>query len=38
MLTAELEIDRSEFGMTWSPLHTASMTTHAAVKARFARA
>ena len=38
VLTAELEVDRSEFGMTWSPLHTASMTAHATVKARFARA
>jgi polyisoprenoid-binding protein YceI len=38
VLTAELEVDRSEFGMTWSPLHTASMTTHGTIRARFARA
>jgi polyisoprenoid-binding protein YceI len=38
VLTAELVVDRSEFDMTWSPLHMASMTAHATVKARFARA
>ena len=38
VLTAELEVDRSEFGMTWSPLHIASMTAHGTVTARFARA
>jgi polyisoprenoid-binding protein YceI len=38
VLTAEIQIDRSEFGMTWSPLHMASMTARAAVTARFARA
>jgi polyisoprenoid-binding protein YceI len=37
VLTAELEFDRSEFEMTWSPLHIASMTAHGTVKARFAR-
>jgi polyisoprenoid-binding protein YceI len=37
VLTAELQVDRSEFGMTWSPLHMASMTALGAVKARFAR-
>jgi hypothetical protein len=35
VLTAELEVDRSEFGMTWSPLHTASMTTHGTIKGAF---
>jgi polyisoprenoid-binding protein YceI len=38
VLTAELESDRSEFEMTWSPLHMASMTAHGTVRARFARA
>jgi polyisoprenoid-binding protein YceI len=38
VLTAELEVDRSEFGMTWSPLHMASMTAHGTVTARFTRA
>jgi polyisoprenoid-binding protein YceI len=38
VLTAELELDRTEFGMTWSPLHVASMTAHGTVKARFVRA
>jgi len=37
-LTAELEVDRSEWGMTWSPLNTASMTAYGTVTARFARA
>jgi polyisoprenoid-binding protein YceI len=37
-LTAELQIDRAEFGMTWSPLHMASMTALGTVKARFTRA
>lgn len=37
VLTAELEVDRSEFDMTWSPMHIASMTAHATVRARFAR-
>ena len=38
VLTAELQVDRAEFGMTWSPLHMASMTALATVKTRFARA
>lgn len=38
VLTAELEVDRSRFDMTWSPLHVASMTAHAIVRARFVRA
>ena len=38
MLTAELQVDRAEFGMTWSPLHMASMTALGTVKARFTRA
>lgn len=38
VLTANLEVDRSEFDMTWSPLHVASMTARATVRARFARA
>ena len=37
VLTAELELDRSQFGMTWSPLHIASMTAHGTVTARFTR-
>ena len=37
VLTSELEFDRSEFEMTWSPLHIASMTAHGTVKARFVR-
>jgi polyisoprenoid-binding protein YceI len=37
VLTAELELDRSEFAMTWSPLHIASMTARGIVTARFAR-
>ena len=37
VLTAELELDRSELAMTWSPLHIASMTAHGIVRARFAR-
>jgi polyisoprenoid-binding protein YceI len=38
VLTAELRVDRAEFGMTWSPLHMASMTALGTVKARFTRA
>jgi polyisoprenoid-binding protein YceI len=37
VLTAELQVDRADFGMTWSPLHMASMTARATVKALFAR-
>jgi polyisoprenoid-binding protein YceI len=38
VLTASLEVDRSEFDMTWSPLHVASMTARGTVRARFVRA
>jgi polyisoprenoid-binding protein YceI len=38
VLTAELRVDRAEFGMTWSPLHMASMTAVGIVQARFTRA
>lgn len=38
VLTAELQVDRAEFGMTWSPLHMASMTALGTVRARFIRA
>jgi polyisoprenoid-binding protein YceI len=38
VLTAELQVDRTEFGMTWSPLHMASMTALGSVKVRFTRA
>ena len=38
VLTAELEVDRGEFDMTWSPMHIASMTAHGTVRARFVRA
>jgi polyisoprenoid-binding protein YceI len=37
LLSAELQVDRAEFGMTWSPLHMASMTAVGTVKARFTR-
>jgi polyisoprenoid-binding protein YceI len=38
VLTAELDVDRTQFDMTWSPLHIASMTAHGTVTARFVRA
>jgi hypothetical protein len=38
VLTAELQVDRAAFGMTWSPLHMASMTALGRVKARFTHA
>lgn len=38
VLTAELQVDRAEFGMTWSPLHMASMRALGTVKVRFTRA
>jgi polyisoprenoid-binding protein YceI len=38
VLAAELQVDRAEFGMTWSPLHMASMTALGVVTARFTRA
>ena len=38
VLTAGLQVDRAEFGMTWSPLRMASMTALGTVQARFTRA
>jgi len=38
VLAAELQVDRAEFGMTWSPLHMASMTALGTVQARFTHA
>jgi polyisoprenoid-binding protein YceI len=35
VLTGELAIDRAAFGMTWSPLHMASMTARGTFTARF---
>ena len=35
VLTSELAIDRAAFGMTWSPLHMASMTARGTFTARF---
>jgi polyisoprenoid-binding protein YceI len=35
---AELDVDRSQFGMTWSPLKVASMHNRVVVNARFRRA
>lgn len=37
VLTAEITVDRAAFGMTWSPLHMASMTARGTVTARFTR-
>jgi polyisoprenoid-binding protein YceI len=37
-LQAELTVDRSRFGMTWSPLRIASMQATGSVTARFTRA
>ena len=36
-LRAELGVDRSRFGMTWSPMRMASMQANATVTARFTR-
>jgi polyisoprenoid-binding protein YceI len=36
-LRAELAVDRSRFGMTWSPLRMAAMQATGAVTARFTR-
>jgi polyisoprenoid-binding protein YceI len=36
-LRAELVVDRTEFGMTWSPLKMASSEARAVVNARFVR-
>jgi polyisoprenoid-binding protein YceI len=38
VLTAEYWVDRSEFDMTWSPMHVSSMTSKGTVRARFTRA
>jgi polyisoprenoid-binding protein YceI len=35
ILTGELAIDRGAFGMTWSPMHMASMTARGTFIARF---
>ena len=37
-LQAEVTVDRSRFGMTWSPLRIASMQATGSVTARFTRA
>jgi len=37
-LRAEVTVDRSRFGMTWSPLRIASMQATGSVTARFTRA
>jgi polyisoprenoid-binding protein YceI len=37
LVDAELEVDRTEFGMTWSPLHMTSATAYGTVTARFTR-
>ena len=37
VVTAELEVDRTEFGMTWGPLHMTSATAYGTVTARFVR-
>ena len=37
VLIATLELNRSEFGMTWNPIHIASMTVRGVVEARFVR-
>jgi polyisoprenoid-binding protein YceI len=37
VLTAELDVDRTEFGMTWSPMRIAAMTAHGTVRARLVR-
>lgn len=37
VLRAEIEVDRTAFAMTWSPLGMASATARATVTARFAR-
>jgi polyisoprenoid-binding protein YceI len=38
VLTAELDVDRTQFDMTWNPMRIASTTAHGTVKARFVRA
>jgi polyisoprenoid-binding protein YceI len=37
-LTVDLQVDRTEFGMTWNPLRMTSATALGTVKARFTRA
>ena len=37
VVDAELEVDRTEFGMTWSPLHMTAATAIGHVTARFTR-
>ena len=37
VLTAQIELNRSEYGMTWNPLRMSSMTAHGTVTARFTR-
>jgi polyisoprenoid-binding protein YceI len=37
-LQGEVTVDRSRFGMTWSPLRMASMQATGSVTARFTRA
>jgi polyisoprenoid-binding protein YceI len=37
-LQAEVTVDRSRFGMTWSPLRITSMQATGSVTARFTRA
>jgi polyisoprenoid-binding protein YceI len=37
-LRAELTVDRSRFGMTWSPMRISSMQATGSITARFTRA
>jgi len=37
-LRAELTVDRSRFGMTWSPMRISSMQATGSLTARFTRA
>jgi polyisoprenoid-binding protein YceI len=37
-LRAELTVDRSRFGMTWSPMRMTSMQATGSITARFTRA
>ena len=37
VLAAGLDVDRTEFDMTWSPMRIAAMTAHGTVRARFVR-
>ena len=38
VIDAELEVDRTEFGMTWSPMRITPNTAYGTVTARFTRA